>query len=348
MFSSLTSSFASRGREPVRVELARPETSFLAMIEPRTPGIDAVSWCRQHAGLLKETLHQCGSLMLRNFSCNIEGFEAIADLFATAPSSRRGQVSPRHQVQGTVYTSTDLPQNHGICQHQEMAYDLFPPRYIMFYCKTAPLSGGETPVADARELYRRLDRRLIERFTREGVLYLRNFPPDSPYQSAEETFLFEDRAELDRYARDHAIDCEWVDDAYLRTRQHRSAIAVHPDTGDQTFFNLAHLWHWSYIAEVATAFSAALADKVRSTRGQDQWYNAFYGTGEDIEQSAIADIHGHYGELEVAIPWQEHDILIQDNLLSSHGRRPFDSKREILATIRGPWSTPYTGPLALI
>jgi alpha-ketoglutarate-dependent taurine dioxygenase len=324
-----------------RFDVARPEQSFLAVIEARETGAPALAWARDRVTELHAALRTYGAVMLRGFAAGLDDFDAIGDLFSAVPSSPLGQVSPRHRVAGAVYTATDLGEKHAIRQHHEMAYDLHPPRYVLFTCRRAPRAGGETPVGDARALYRKLGPALLERFARRGILYQRNFMPGCPGKTARQTFHFDDPAELTAYGAAAGIDFEWRGEDHLRALQLRGAIATHPDTGEPVFFNLAHIWHWTNMVRAAAAFGPEYAEVVRNTAPEDQWYNAFYGDGEPIEDDVIAEIHARHEEEAVALPWREGDILVIDNLLASHGRRAFDSEREILATIRGPFEQPY-------
>jgi len=329
-----------------RFDIARPEQSFLAICEARQRGTSALDWARPRSDELRAALHQYGALLLRDFASSLEEFSAIGDLLSPATSSPLGQVSPRHQVSGSVYTATDLGENHAIRQHHEMAYDLHPPRYVLFTCRRAPREGGETPVGDARAMFAKLSAALVKRFAERGVLYQRNFEPGCPGKSARETFHCDSLAEYEAYGARAGISFSSRGEGHVRARQLRGAVATHPDTGDRVFFNLAHIWHATNMVTAAAHFGQEYADKVRRMAAEDQWYNAFYGDGTEIEDEVIAEIQARHAEQAVAVPWREGDILIIDNLLASHGRRAFHSEREVLATIRGPWQRPYLPPQA--
>lgn len=46
---------------------------------------------------------------------------------------------------------------------------------------------------------------------------------------------------------------------------------------------------------------------------------------------------------EVAFPWQPGDVLVVDNMLVSHGRRPFSGERRILVAMSESCSAPALG-----
>ncbi|HEX8513434.1 MAG TPA: TauD/TfdA family dioxygenase, partial [Allosphingosinicella sp.] len=57
--------------------------------------------------------------------------------------------------------------------------------------------------------------------------------------------------------------------------------------------------------------------------------NVAYGDGTPIEESALAEIRRVIREETVAHVWQAGDILMLDNMLAAHGRRPFQGARRI-------------------
>jgi alpha-ketoglutarate-dependent taurine dioxygenase len=65
--------------------------------------------------------------------------------------------------------------------------------------------------------------------------------------------------------------------------------------------------------------------------------NAFYGDGSAIEASVLDDIRGVYREAAVSFEWERGDILMLDNMLSSHGREPFSGPRRIVVAMAQPF-----------
>src|SRR5690606_12407109 len=109
-----------------------------------------------------------------------------------------------------------------------------------FYCVTCAKTGGETPIADSRRIYRQMSESIRERFASRGLMYVRNYGGglDVEWQKV---FNSDDRSVVERYCRAHAIGFEWKDDGELRTRQRCQAVARHPKTQEMVWFNQAHL-----------------------------------------------------------------------------------------------------------
>jgi hypothetical protein len=58
--------------------------------------------------------------------------------------------------------------------------------------------------------------------------------------------------------------------------------------------------------------------------------NAYYGDGSPIEEDALEEIRKAYANEAVVFPWQKRDILVLDNMLTAHGRRPYRGARRIV------------------
>lgn len=200
---------------------------------------------------------------------------------------------------------------------------------IWFYCGQAPEEGGYTPIADSREVYRRIPVRIRERFVRKQVMYVRNYGGglDVPWQKV---FNTQDPAVVERYCRANGILYEWKADGDLRTRQVAQAIAVHPETRQTVWFNQAHLFHVSNLEPaVQEALLAVVAE-------EDLPRNVCYGDGSPIESDLLEEIRDVYRVVAVQFPWQQGDVMMLDNMLAAHGRTPFKGRRQILVAMAEP------------
>ena len=127
------------------------------------------------------------------------------------------------------------------------------------------------------------------------------------------------------------MEFEWADDDCLRTRQLCQAVATHPCTGQVVWFNQAHLFHISRLApEVREALLTVFAE-------EDLPRNVYYGDGAPIEASILDEITRIYEQQAICFPWQEGDILMLDNMLAAHGRKPFTGKRKVVVGMAEPF-----------
>jgi alpha-ketoglutarate-dependent taurine dioxygenase len=290
------------------------------------------AWLANHRPRWEELLHRHGALLFRGFGVRTK--EELEELAAAASGGLMDYTyrsTPRSSVGGHVYTSTEYPADQSIPMHNEMSYTSSWPLKIWFFCDQPSEAGGETPLADSRRVWERLDPALRERFAAKQVLYVRNYGAglDLPWENV---FQTTDRSEVESFCREAGIELEWKPGNRLRTRQRCQAVASHPVTGERVWFNQAHLFHRSSLApEVLSSLLETLPE-------EDLPRDTYYGDGTPIEASALAEIRGVYAEESVAFPWQKGDLLMVDNMLVAHGRRPFSGPRKILVAMAEPVS----------
>lgn len=234
--------------------------------------------------------------------------------------------TPRMRVFQGIYTSTEYPPHQHIPLHNEQSYTGQWPSHIWFHCLKPSLTGGETPIADSRQVFQRIPPALREEFMARGLLYVRNYGGglDLPWQKV---FNTEDRGEVERYCEQQGIEWEWKADGELRTRQRCQAAIQHPVTGEWTWFNQAHLFHVSALEPAVRASLLQTLDEADLPR------NVYFGDGVSIPDAALEQIRAIYQQTAVAFPWQAGDVLMLDNLLVAHGRRPFNGERKVIVAM---------------
>ena len=297
------------------------------VIRPAVEDVDLISWASENPGLIDESLLKHGAILFREF-----GLSSHAELERFAHITSQGLIdysepsSPRTEVAQKIYTSTDYPASQWIELHNEMSYSHNWPAKIYFFCATAAEAGGETPIAFSRKVLNLLDPKIVSDFARKKVMYLRNYG-EGLGLSWQHVFNTTDKSVVEARCKRAGIEFEWRDNERLRTRQVHEALARHPKTAEELWFNQAHSFHVS-----------ALAPEVRQSllslfKEDDLPSNAFYGDGSRIEESVIKEICHAYREAAVCFAWQKGDLLMVDNMLVAHGRAPFTGPRRILVAM---------------
>jgi alpha-ketoglutarate-dependent taurine dioxygenase len=329
--SSPADSLAMRRRVALssreQVSVAPSPHSILSIITSAIPTADLEHWIRNNRTTIEELLSERGALLFRGFQVTGPGmFQDVVRAWSPVLLSYVYGSTPRSRsaVAG-VYTSTEYPADQSIPQHNEMSYARMWPRHLWFYCHTAAAHGGTTPLADSRRIGMRLDRDVLAAFADRGVRYTRNYGTgfDLSWQQAFET---ESRADVEALCRTQDIEFTWIAETRLRTSQVCQAVAVHPETGAEVWFNQAHLFHTSALpADVRAGLWQA---------GQGQTpREAYYGDGAPIPDAALDQVRAAYSAEIVREPWHDGDVLLIDNMLVAHGRDPYRGPRRVLVAM---------------
>lgn len=293
-------------------------------------GRKVVDWALDNSEDVERLLRANGALLIRGLRIvsSRQLAQVLSTLFGDELISYRYRSTPRTELRGNVYTATEYHPGEAIPLHNENSYTNEWAMRIGFCCMLPATEGGETPIADSRTVYEAIDPDIRSEFETRKILYVRNYGDiDLPWQ---EVFQTEDKSEVERYCKENSIDYEWFDDGTLRTKQINQAVATHPNSGEKLWFNQAHLFH-------VTSMRPEVRDSLLSVMEEDRLpRNTYFGDGGDIEQSALDHIREIYRRSEIVFPWQKHDLLLLDNMLFSHGRRPFKGERNVLVAMGRP------------
>lgn len=306
------------------------ENALPLLMRPATGEVDLITWATNNRELLEKYLLKHGGILFRDFllrgtgaSTAVEGFKRFITGVSGELLEYSEPTSPRSQVSGNIYTSTDYPAHQSIFLHNETSYRQNWPLHIFFLCQLPAQQGGETPLADTRKIYERIDPAIRERFRQKQVLYVRNFGDGMglPWQTV---FQTTEKEVVEQYCRKSGIAWEWKSGNRLRTRTVRPAIVSHPTTGEMLWFNHMTFWHVTTLEPKLRNALLAVYEEA------DLPNNAYYGDGTPIEHSVLDELRQAYTEETRVFPWQQGDILMLDNMLTAHGRRPFAGPRQIL------------------
>jgi alpha-ketoglutarate-dependent taurine dioxygenase len=304
------------------------------LVTPAIDGLDFINWPQNHQDWLKTKLLKHGGILFRNSNIkNIDGFQKFIASISSELLDYTYRSTPRSQVDGKIYTSTEYPANQSIPQHHEMAYSRNWPGKIWFFCVTASETGGETPIADARRVFARIPQKIKEKFIAKKVMYVRNYG-DGLDLTWENVFQTNNQDQVEQICRQRGIEWEWKGNNRLTTKQICQATTTHPQTGDVVWFNQAHLFHISNLpSQVQELLLEGFGEE-----GLPR--NSYYGDGSPIEASFLQEIREIYDQEMVMFSWQPGDILMLDNMLASHGRKPFTGSRKVVVGMAEEYRSP--------
>jgi hypothetical protein len=290
-------------------------------------GSDGGAWVTAHRDQLRAALRQAGTVLVRGLR-----WDGPADLariraaLGAAPARLCELFAGRQDLGDHVYGPPQWPAEREMCAHHEQGHAVEFPRLLILGCRRPAASGGAALLADTRAVAAYLPADLGDRFRRHGWRLIRTFRPHLGLSWAE-AFGTNDPSALERYCADRAIDSRWLADGTLRTEQRRRALIRHPETGAICWFNqVAFLSQWS----VDEAERAVLLDSF----GPDGLpFNTSYGNGTPLGEDEFAALLHAYDKALVRLHWQRGDVLLLDNVLTAHGRRPFEGTRRVLVAM---------------
>lgn len=313
--------------EWVTVEPAQAPRGIPVIVQPALDGIRLSAWAASNREFIDGLLMKHRAILFRRF-----GITSVAEFeeFVGATSSGdlleyRDRSTPRLAVGDKVYTSTVYPPEQTINLHNEGTYWLTWPLKLYFCCLKAPQEGGQTPIADVRKVFERLDPAIRERFMEKHMMLVRNYNDGFglPWQ---EVFQTTERAEVEEYCRQHSIELEWKGGDRLKTRQVRPVVRRHPRSGESVWFNHAAFFH---VSSLEPTIRNALLDEF----GTDLPFNTYYGDGTPIEAEVAQHLRDAYEKEKVLSSWQSGDVLMLDNMSVAHGREPFVGERQVIVAM---------------
>ncbi|MEU7138539.1 TauD/TfdA family dioxygenase [Nocardia sp. NPDC046473] len=237
--------------------------------------------------------------------------------------------SPRTKVGDNLYTSTEYPAEFTISMHNELSYAHSWPARLLFFCERPASSGGATPVVDGHAWLESLDHEIRESY-RDGVRYVQNLHGGAGFgKSWQDTFETDDREVVEAFLAGADASWEWRSDDCLRISQLRPAIIRHPLTGTEVWFNQSDQWH---VAALDPETAAALLDMM----SEDELpQSVTFANGAPIPADYVTQIRDKGLALAVDNDWQAGDLMVIDNVMVAHGRRPFTGSRRVLVAMSG-------------
>lgn len=317
------------------------ERSVPVAVEPRAP-LRLEAWLAGQRAWLRGQLLEHGALLFRGFGIADPGRLAAVLRAAGFPlmDYPRG-TSPRTEVGERIYTSTETRPDVPIPLHSEMSYTNLYPEGVAFCCIESAASGGATPLADLRGVLARIPAEFVAELERRGLRY-RQIVPLEATATLERTwpamFGTGDQGEVERLCAAQGIRCEWLEDGSLSITGHCPALRAHPRSGEQVWFNQAHVFHmrlFDYLEKqgVGEAREQAREFSERHARRPLEPYQCWFGDGGEIASAAMQQVRKAIDAETQRFDWQAGDVLLLDNFRVAHGREAFRGSRRILAAL---------------
>lgn len=286
------------------------------------------NWVHENKGWIEEKLLKYGALLFRGFPVEgAENFQKVVTAYSPNLLNYVAGNSPRDLVTNKVYTSTNYPPSWNITMHNEVSYLKNVPKICFFYCLIPSKIGGETPIADCRTFLKNLDPEIKKRFIDKKIKYVQNFYDGVLGKSWQKTFETEDKSFVEDFCKKEDAQISWGKESELKITYFRDATIKHPKTGEEVWFNQADQWHSSTLDPSTKEFL------LKKMKPDEIPHNSFYADGTEISDKDIEKIKNLYYDQATYFMWQKNDFLLVDNILATHGRKPFEGERKILVAM---------------
>lgn len=320
--------------------------NFPLVIEPgnkRSSFTDFLKLLQEKNGYFKEQLLKHGALLFRHFP--IHSAEAFGAMIKSLNTGKFidyiGGDSPRKKIKQGIYTSTEAPPTFKIPLHNELSFVKNYPGHIYFYCDIPPKEHGETIIADARKVYKAIDDEVKKRFTQKGLQYVSCYYHKSPlmdfinkiapsHKKWKDVFESEDKLDVEKKCYENEFAYKWNKNDWIQISQVRPAVISHPLTDEMVWFNQAHLFDFN---PKFLGFWKYLCTQALYCRKHTKLHQVFFADKTRIPREDLYYIMDVLDKNTVYFPWQKGDVLVLDNVLSMHGRAPFNGKRRILTAM---------------
>jgi len=287
---------------------------------------DVTRWVAAHANeLLREsTAH--GAVLLRGFPVRTaEDFDAVIRALGVEGFEYRRSLSNAVRVNRTerVFSANEAPPDVQILFHHEMAQTPVYPGRIFFFCEVAADEGGATPICRSDVLYRRLRDRspdFIRDCETKGLRYTNVMPAEDDPSSGmgrswRSTLNVDSKDAAEERLRDLNYSWQWIDGCLKATTPQLPAV-MQVAPGRRTFFN-----------QLIAAFSGWTDSR------NDPSEAVRHGDGSRLDTCAVHEAAAIADEIAFDVQWQPGDVVLIDNTITMHARRPFQGTRKVLASL---------------
>ncbi|MET0343907.1 MAG: TauD/TfdA family dioxygenase [Polyangiales bacterium] len=244
-------------------------------------------------------LGRVGSILFRGFAVHeLARFRAFAASLGPLRGSTSTLLEPPLCAASLGPCRLAAPRaGRAVALHCEHAHAARWPTQHWTWCERAP-TGAAPSIADTREVYRLVPKRVRNELIASGITYVRDLGDQPERWPAQLRGL--SRAELEAWAHAHALTPTWGPRGAPRLTWRGRVVARHPRTGELVWFNHVHALPTSSRSDATPGLSVCYAD------------------GSALEEGLVAEIRAAFLAAAVTIPWEAYDVLLVDNMLTAH------------------------------
>ena len=286
------------------------------------------TWVEKNLKEFEDELTKSGALLFRGFPIDsAESFDVFSAAFGYKNFTYKESLSNAVRINFTerVFTANEAPSDVEIYLHHEMAQTPISPDKLFFFCKSAAERGGATPICRSDQLYAALAEQepsLANDFLNKGLKYTTHMPANDDHQSGQgrswqSTLSVESKKQAEQKLIDLGYSWEWNNDGGLKAITPVLPAVKVLQNGVHVFYNqvIAAYMGWGIRDNPAKAIT--------------------FGDGSIIPVAGLDKIVTLAANYTYDLKWQDGDIVLLDNKMTMHGRRPFQGqrKRQVLVAL---------------
>jgi alpha-ketoglutarate-dependent taurine dioxygenase len=289
-----------------------------------------ISYYLENKDRIEDKLMKDGAIKFKGVQIySLEDFQRVVDSISSKFMNYIDGNSPRTKLSGNVYSSTEYDKAYKITMHNELSYSAKWPNKLFLSCLQPAETGGQTLLADSREILQRINKNIISEINKRGVRYIRNLHAGEGIgPSWQDTFETKDKGQVEAYCKSYSIDFEWSKKDSLKLKQSSKGIIEHRKSGERIWFNQIDQFHPYHLGEEILETLRIMYDSPESF----PMYVTF-GDGTEIAESVVQEILETIDEVTVAPVWERNELLVIDNELVSHGRNSYTGNRKVVVAM---------------
>lgn len=285
------------------------------------------SWLVSNRRTLLQQATEHGAVLFRDFGlAGPEDFDRLIAALAIENFPYRESLSNavRKNFTDRVFSANEAPSSVKIYLHHEMAQTPLFPSVILFYCDQAAEQGGATPICRSDVLYNSIlesHPKFIEDLESKGLKYSNVMPgiddPESGMgRSWQSTLGVQSKDEAETRLAKLNYSWRWLEGDALRATTPVLPSVRKLSDGRKTLFN-----------QLIAAYAGWSDDR------NDPSSAIRLGDDNKLDAQAVGALIDKAYEITFDLEWQTGDAVLIDNTVAMHGRRPFEGKRRVLASL---------------
>ena len=283
---------------------------------------ESVVWVKQHLPTIEQHLSQSGAVLFRGFPIHdAQTFDDFSAAFGYPSFTYAESLSNAVRINFTerVFTANEAPKEVEIYLHHEMAQTPISPQKLFFFCQTAANSGGATPVCRSDQLFEAVQRakpELTEKLETAGIKYTTRMPSKNDAKSGQgrswmSTLSVSNKHEAEQKLKELGYTWQWLEDDSLNAITPVLPAVITLENGKKVLYNqlVAAYMGWQGVRENPSK-------------------SLCFGDDSTIHKEDLELIASLCDDFTFDLEWQDGDMVIIDNKMVMHGRRPYSGERK--------------------